>query len=395
MTHLTDPLTLFAGLSLLIWLHLVFFRGRFWRADQRLAAPGDPARRRPPVVAVVPARDEADVIGPAVAGLLLQDYPGEVRVVVVDDRSEDGTAAAARRAAEGIGAADRLTVVDGRPLPPGWVGKTWAMAQGVERAEEILPEATYVWFTDADVVHGPKTLAALVAKAEDEDLALVSLMVRLHCRDGWERLLIPAFVYFFQKLYPFPLVNDRRRRLAGAAGGCVLVNRAALRRAGGIERIRGELIDDCALGRALKSVGPIWLGLADESRCLRPYDGLGGIWRMVARSAYTQLGRSPLLLVLTLVGMVFAYLAPPLAAADGLLAGNPPAALIGAAAWMLMAFSYRPTLRLYGLSRWRALLLPVAGAFYSAMTLDSALRHLRGRGGAWKGRVYGEPARSR
>ena len=282
-------LTILAAVSLAVWLYLLFGHGGFWRADQRLDAPGDVIGAWPAVAAVVPARNEAAVIGQTLRSLLAQDYPGDLVVIVVDDESDDGTAAVAR------GAGDRVVVVGGVARPAGWVGKTWALAQGVEAAAAAAPEARYLWFSDADIEHGPGVLRALVAKAEVRRLDLVSLMARLHCASAWERLLIPAFVFFFQMLYPFRRVNDPARATAAAAGGCMLVRRAALAAAGGLDAIAGELIDDCALARALKPGGPIWLGLATESRSVRPYAGLGDIWDMVARSAYTQLRHSPML----------------------------------------------------------------------------------------------------
>lgn len=378
--------TALAALSLAIWIYLVAFHGRFWRSDQLL----DPAQPEPTgwprVVAVVPARNEADVIEQSMRSLLDQDYPGAFAVVLVDDSSEDGTGDVARALAKSHPRGERLTVVSGSPLPPGWVGKMWAVHNGVARADALAPEAPYLWLTDADIAHGPTQLRRLVAKAELEGLELVSLMVMLHCRRAWERLLIPAFVYFFQKLYPFPRINDPRDPIAGAAGGCMLVRRAALTRSGGIEAIRGAVIDDCALGRNLKKVGPIWLGLTADSHSIRPYDGLKDIWRMVARSAYDQLGYSPLALLGTVLGMVVVYLAPPAIALTTPWHGNIPAGTMAALAWLLMAWSYRPTLALYG-RPFPAATLPLAGLLYNLMTIDSALAYYRGRGGFWKGRA--------
>ncbi len=362
-----------AAFSVVVWLALLFFRGGFWRADQRLDPTPPAPRHWPDVVAVIPARNEAPTIGRAVASLLDQDYPGAFSVIVVDDDSDDGTAAAA-------GASDRLTVVSGKPLAPGWTGKLWAVHQGLERARE----AAFVLLTDADIEHPRQSLRRLVAKAEQGGLDLVSLMVKLRCETFWERLLIPAFVFFFQKLFPFSRVNDRRRPEAAAAGGCMLVRRAALERCGGIEAIRGRLIDDCALAAAIKPGGPIWLGLTQELHSLRSYRRLGEVWAMVARTAYEQLRRSPLALAGTLMGMAMVYLVPPLAA----VSGDAVAAAFGIAAWLLMIAAYQPTLRLYGLPPWHGLLLPLAALFYTLMTMDSARRQWRGQGGAWKGRSY-------
>ena len=380
-----------ATLALAAWLYLATLHGRFWRADQRLdpapPAPAPPAATAwPEIVAVIPARDEADVVGRAVASLLAQDHPGTVSVVLVDDRSADGTAEAARAAAGGD---PRLTVIEAPPLEPGWTGKLWAMNTGLGHALRAHPEARFVLLTDADIAHEPSALRHLVAKAEAERRDLVSLMVKLHCVGMWERLLIPAFVFFFQKLYPFPRVNDSGNRTAGAAGGCMLVRRTALERIGGLAPIKGELIDDCALARAIKAGGSIWLGLAEASASLRPYDGLGGIWRMVARTAFTQLRFSILLLAGTVLGMAVLYAAPPAAAVAGILAGDGTAAALGGGGWLLMAVLYRPTGRLYGRPAWEAALLPVAALLYLLMTLSSAVAHWRGRGGAWKGRTYG------
>ena len=398
--------TAIAGVSLAIWLYLVALRGGFWRADRRLdedlAAP--PAW--PAVVALVPARDEAEVIGRSVAALLAQDYPGRFRIVLVDDDSRDGTAEAARHAAGAAGAAERLSVVAARSLPSGWSGKLWALSEGLAHAETAQlagldeAEAPYLWLSDADIEHGTATLRRLVAKAEDQRLDLVSLMVALSCRGFWERLLIPPFIYFFQMLYPFAWVNDPRKGTAAAAGGCMLLRRDALARAGGFEAIKGELIDDCALARRIKDLPPaktegaegggargVWLGLTATSRSMRPYRGLGEVRRMVVRSAYTQLRHSPLLLLGTLIGLALTFLAPPLIGLSAELHGDKVAAILGFSTWSLMALSAVPTYRLYRQPVWLAAFLPLAAAFYSAMTLESALRHWRGAGGAWKGRV--------
>lgn len=375
-----------AALALAAWLGLVVGHGGFWRADQRLPAAA-PART-PSVVAVVPARDEAEVIGRSVGSLLSQHYDGPFRLVVVDDHSGDGTADLARAAADRTGAADRLLVVGAAPLPQGWAGKMWAVAQGVIKAGEVAADAEYLLLTDADIVHGDDMLARLVAKAEADRLDLVSLMVRLNCDSAAERLLVPAFVFFFQKLYPFPRVNDPASPVAGAAGGCMLVRRTALEKAGGIPAIKDAIIDDCALARRLKAGGPIWLGLTRRTVSIRRYPHLSDIWNMVARTAYTQLRYSPPLLLGTVVGMALLYLVPPLAFLSGAAMAHPWLAAWGGAAWLVMSAAYLPTLALYRLPPWRALTLPWAGLLYTLMTVDSAWRHWRGRGGAWKGRTY-------
>jgi hopene-associated glycosyltransferase HpnB len=309
-------------------------------------------------------------------------------VILVDDNSEDGTAAVAARAAADAGAAERLRIVKGVPLAEGWTGKLWAVHQGLAEAGAFAPNAAYVLLSDADIVHEPANLRRLVAHAERERRHLVSLMVKLRCESGWEKLLIPAFVFFFQKLYPFAWVNDPRRPAAAAAGGCMLIRKETLAAIGGVERIRDRLIDDCALAREIKARGPIWLGLSERTVSLRPYDRLGDVWRMVARSAFEQLNRSVLALVGTLAGMLVLYVVPPFAAVYGLAAGDAVPALVGTAAWGLMAAAYGPTIRLYGLSPAYALTLPLAGALYTLMTLDSARHYWAGSYAGWKGRSY-------
>ena len=387
--RVVDPFHIVAALAVAAWLGLLFFRGGFWRADQRLDGDGMSPDSWPLVVAVIPARDEAPTVGRAVASLLAQDYAGPFSIVVVDDASRDGTADAARAVAVGDG---RLAVVAGRPLPKGWVGKLWAMRQGLEAA---VPDATFVLFTDADIEHEPAMLRKLVAKAVGERLDLVSLMAHLRCRSPWERLLVPAFVFFFQKLYPFPMVNDPSRRPAAAAGGCMLARRHALDHAGGLEAIRRDrLIDDCALAALLKNHGPIWIGLTRRVHSLRPYDRLEELWMTVTRTAFEQLGHSWIVLLATVLAMSVVYLVPPLAVLLGLVAGDPWLGASGLAAWLMMAVAYRPTLALYGQSAASALSLPLAALMFTLMTIDSARRHGHGRGGAWKGRRYGPPMRA-
>ena len=369
----------------MLWAALLFFRGGFWRADQRLAASTQAPGRWPAVVAVVPARDEALAVGRCVASLLGQDYPGSFSLILVDDGSRDGTAERARAAAAGD---DRLSVVAGARLPPGWTGKLWAMKQGLDHGLRVSPEAAYVLFSDADIAHAPGILGRLVAKAETEGLVLASLMALLRCQSAWERLLVPAFVFFFQMLYPFPRVNDPGRPEAAAAGGCMLVRRSALADVGGLEAIRDRVIDDCALAALLKPAGAVWLGLGRCVHSLRAYERLRDIWKTVTRTAFVQLGHSPALLALTVAGMVVIYLVPPAAVLAGVGWGDWGLVSIGSAAWLLMAAAYRPTLRLYGEPGRRAFGLPVAALFYTLMTVDSARRHWRGQGSAWKGRFY-------
>lgn len=395
---MSGVLTILALVALAAWLGQLAVRGGFWKADQRLPEVPPPLASWPEVVAVVPARNEAGVIGRAVTSLLAQDYPGKLSLVVVDDRSEDTTKAEGFEAAEAAGATDRLTVVTGTALPPGWTGKMWAVEQGIRQAETI-GEASYILLTDADIEHDPSNLRRLVGKAEVERLDLVSLMVRLHCASPWERLLIPAFVFFFQMLYPFPLVNSRRSRTAAAAGGCMLVRANALAQAGGIEAIRSAIIDDVALARMLKGQrrqekeGAIWLGLTELVKSIRPYDTLSEIWAMVARTAYTQLNYSWLLLIGTVLGMALLFLVPPAVTLLGAAIGDKPVMLIALISWLAMANAYWPTLKLYEQPALAALLLPLAALLYTVMTVDSARRHAQGQGGAWKGRTYSHDTR--
>jgi hopene-associated glycosyltransferase HpnB len=376
------------------WLYLVLGRGGFWRGRERdsaLARPGDEGIAAwPRVIAIIPARDEAACIGTTIRSLLRQDYPGPLAIILVDDGSADETAEVARRAGVETGAADRLTIVRGTDLPPGWTGKLWAMRQGVTEAENGPKPPDFLWFSDADIAYAPGVLRRLVAGAVARGTVLTSLMVKLRCESAAERLLIPAFVFFFQKLYPFAFVNDRGRRTAAAAGGCMLVRRAALAKAGGLEAIRGALIDDCALGALMKRQGPIWLGLTEDAQSLRAYPGISDIRRMVARSAYAELDYSPARLAGAVAGMTLVYLTPPLLT----VFATGAAQALGAAAWALMALAYQPTLHLYRLNPLWGLALPAIAAIYTGFTVDSAVQHWQGRGGAWKGRVQGHVSRS-
>jgi hopene-associated glycosyltransferase HpnB len=367
-------------LALLIWCGLILFHGRYWQAGPILPPAPDGARF-PAVDVVVPARDEAPVIAAAIGSLTRQILPGAVvRVILVDDGSTDGTAALAQAAARD--GAYPLTVVTSAPKPPGWSGKLWAVAQGL-----AVSTADLVLLTDADIAHEPDHLARLVAKAEAEDLDLVSEMVLLHCESAAERALVPAFVYFFQLLYPFAQVGDPRNRMAGAAGGTVLIRRRALDRIGGIAAVRGALIDDVALGRAVKhSGGRIWLGHTARARSIRLYPEFRDIWAMIARTAYVQLGFSPVKLGGTVFGMALVWLLPPAAA---ILAHGMPR-WFGLAAWLIMAGSFLPSLARYRLSPLWALFLPLIALFYMAATIGSALNHMRGRSVMWKNRVYAD-----
>jgi hopene-associated glycosyltransferase HpnB len=416
-----------AVLAAMAWVYLLAGHGGYWRTDQRLPRAGSRAGDKPnggrlrggrpdgdrpgggwpSVVAVVPARNEADVLPLTLPSLLAQDYPGEFSVVLVDDGSTDGTTAAAAALGRDATAVGRgatvlgggpagegpLRVVVGSPVPPGWAGKVWAMAQGAEAAGTC----DFVLFTDADIAFTPDALAALVRAAQADRRDLVSQMALLRADTGWERLIVPAFVYFFAQLYPFRRVNRPGGRTAAAAGGCMLVRREVLAAAGGLERIRAARIDDVALGRLLKlppARARCWLGFTGDVRSRRPYPRLAGLWDMVARSAYTQLRYSPALLAATVVGLLWLYAVPPVAAIAGLagLAARGGAAAgwcaaAGLAGWAIMAATYLPVLRLYRLSPLRAPGLPLTALLYAAMTVDSARRHHAGRGGEWKGRT--------
>jgi hopene-associated glycosyltransferase HpnB len=377
---------LLAALALAIWLYLLLGRGGFWLSserDDRKVAPAGSNGPLPTVAIVIPARDEADGVGACIGSLVQQDYAGEWIIVLVDDGSSDGTAAIARRAAAAAGAERRLNVVTGAALPGGWTGKLWAVKQGIDAAIRMAPAAEYLLLSDADIVYAPDTLTALAARARAGGLVLTSLMVKLRCESLAERALIPAFIFFFEMLYPFAWINRPRAATAGAAGGCMLVRADTLKQAGGIGAIRNALIDDCTLARALKARGPIWLGLTQRAHSIRPYPGLQDIRRMVARSAYAQLRYSPLILTGVVAGMGITYLAPPLIALFG--AGWPR--IMGLAAWLLMAVAFQPTLRFYRLSPLWGIALPAIAFCYTLFTLDSALQYARGKGGLWKGRV--------
>ena len=397
-------MTTLAGLALLVWLYLLLAHGKFWQAGPILApAPSVSTARGaastasgaaqntswlglagppttspaalPAVTIVVPARDEAQVIETTLRSLLAQDYPGPYRVILVDDGSTDGTGALARALND-----PRLHVLDGTPPPAGWSGKLWAVSQGIAEADE----AELILLTDADITHDPRHLSALVAQAECHDLDLVSEMVALACDSLAERALVPAFVYFFQLLYPFAWANDPLRATAAAAGGTILIRRRALARIGGIAAVRGALIDDVALARAVKRGGRIWLGHSALARSVRPYPNFADIWRMIARTAFVQLHFSVLLLIATTLGMALTFLVGPFAA----LHANGLARLCGWLAWVGMAASYLPTLGRFGRSPLWAVLLPAVALFYMAATIGSAIDHYRGRGVRWKQRAY-------
>ena len=371
---------LIGAIPVVIWTYLLTARGAFWRLPPRLEPLPAPPQRR--VVVLIPARNEAALIGAAVTSLARQPFDGFVQLVVIDDASTDETGAAAAAAAAASGAASRLTVIRGAPLPRGWTGKLWALSQGVAAAAQFDPD--YLLFTDADVCHGPRSLATLVAIAEGGQRDLVSYMVRLSTARFAERLLIPAFVFFFFKLYPPAWVAAPARRTAAAAGGCLLIRPRALARIGGLEAIRSRIIDDCALARAVKdSGGRVWLGLARDSRSLRSYDSFAGIGAMISRTAFAQLDHSWLLLAVTLAGLFLTYLLPTVL----LFANDNVARWLGFGALLLMSWCYLPMIRFYELSPLWSVGLPAVAAFYLGSVIHSAVQHARGRGGRWKGRM--------
>ncbi|WP_030685923.1 glycosyltransferase [Streptomyces globisporus] len=385
-----STLAWFSIVSLAVWSWLLLGQGFFWRTDQRL-----PRGRRPPperwprVAVVVPARDEAEVLPMSLPSLLAQDYPGDAEVLLVDDGSTDGTGKLAVELAGRDGGLPLTVVSPGEP-EPGWTGKLWALRHGMALARARGPE--FLLLTDADIAHEPDSLRRLVAAAVGDDLDLVSQMARLRVASAWERLVVPAFVYFFAQLYPFRWINRARPLATAAAGGCVLLRTETAVAADVPEAIRQAVIDDVSLARAVRRAGGrIWLGLAERVDSVRPYPGLGELWRMVARSAYAQLRHNPLLLVGTVAGLVLVYLVPPVALVAGVRSGDAVAAWAGGGAWAVMAGTYVPMLRYYRQPLWLAPLLPFTAFLYLLMTVDSAVRHYRGRGAAWKGRTYARP----
>jgi hopene-associated glycosyltransferase HpnB len=371
---------LFGFIPAAIWIYLLLGRGFFWLARERDDRDGPPGEmeRWPSVVAVVPARNEADVLHTSLGSLLQQNYPGSFRIILVDDQSDDGTGDAARA----FGRTDRLEVLEGAPRPAGWTGKLWAMHQGVAKANENS-HPDYVWLTDADISHTPDNLRRLVYRAETGKLVLTSQMAKLTCQTAAEHFLIPAFVFFFEMLFPFSFVNNPHDKTAAAAGGCMLAHNDALEAAGGIQAIRHEIIDDCALGRRMKALGPVWLGLTNRAVSLRPYHLVSVMGHMVSRSAYAQLGYSPLMLAGTAIGMLFLYVAAPFVS----LFGWGISQMAGWFTWMAMAVAYQPMLRFYRLSPLWGFAMPAIGAVYAVFTIQSALQHWRGQGGMWKGRA--------
>jgi hopene-associated glycosyltransferase HpnB len=373
--------TFIAVLPLAIWLYLFFARGNFWQIHEEDVEP-TPLERWPRVVAIVPARNEAETIGRAATSLAKQDYPGQFSAIVVDDHSDDGTADLARKAASECNATEKISVLSARELPPGWTGKVWATNEGVTEAARKAP--AYFWLTDADIIHAPSTLRRLVCEAERDSLDLSSLMVFLRVHTFPERLLIPAFLYFFLTVYPPNWVSNVKSRAAAAAGGCILLRRAALERVGGMAAVRSEIIEDCALSRALKrDGGKIRLGLTRSSVSLRGYQGFAGIRDLIARVAFTQLRYSFMVLLGALAGLFVTYLLPWV-----LFFAFPGQAWLAVDTTIaMMAASFAVTVKFYGLSWPWALTLPIAALFYGYATCVSAVRYWLGRGGQWKGRA--------
>lgn len=370
--------TWIGALSTCIWAYLLAARGRFWRMTSASTDLKLPSPSPPHIAVVVPARNEADVVGWSIQSLVEQDYVGRLHIFVVDDHSSDETASVVRKAAAHKD--ERLTVISARPLPAGWTGKMWALAQGVEQAADFNP--AYFLFTDADIVHSPDSITSLVARAQRDKLDLVSMMVLLQCSSLAERALIPAFVFFFFMLYPPEWVSNPKCGTAAAAGGDILVRTEALARIGGIAAIRNELIDDCALARKIKQNGRVWLGLTPNTCSIRGYQTFGSVGRMISRTAFYQLRHSVWLLVATILGLAITYLAPAIVAFFGGWA-----TLWGGTAWLLMSAAFWPTLRFYSRSLFWAPLLPFVALFYMGATIHSAVRYWLGRGGEWKGRA--------
>ena len=382
-------------ISLLIWLYLFFFHGRFWRLRDILVPPRGRTPTAPARVAVIiPARNEVEVIARSVGSLLRQAGAHAIDIIVVDDGSNDGTAEAALRAASLSGRERQVTVLPGRPLIAGWSGKLWAVEQGIEQARAGQLHPDFFLFTDADIEHAPENVSTLVEIARHGGYDLASFMVRLHCQTFAERALIPAFVFFFLKLYPPSWIANPRYKMAGAAGGSILIRPEALQRAGGIASIRGEVIDDCALARRVKdSGGKIWLGMTGGTRSIRPYGSFSEVGRMISRGAFNQLRHSFWMLLMAIVGLTMAYLLPPVLLLLGLFHGQWPLVALGASAWLLMAICFSPMVRFYRLNPLWNLVLPLVAIFYMGATVYSALKFWSGSGGEWKGRIQ-DPARN-
>lgn len=386
MTWLT-ALMILNGLACLIWLYLLFFNGWFWLAGEKLENKIAARDEWPEIIAVIPARNEADTIGAVLKSHLETDYPGRFSVIVIDDQSEDETGSIIRAFD-----AENVHIIEGKPLPEGWSGKLWAVHNGLMAVDKIAPDAGYVLLSDADIMHEPHTLRRLLQKAVSEKRALVSVMAHLDARGLWGSLLMPAFIFFFQKLYPFPLTNSIRKNTAGAAGGCMLVERQALHDIGGVAYIRGDLIDDCAFAAAIKGKTgkrrSIWLGFDRGVISLRDNRKFASIWNMVTRTAYTQLGYSPLVLLGVTLGMILTYLIAPISFLTFPFHGSMVVLALASASWLASIIAYAPTLIRYHKSLFLAILLPFTVVIYLVMTIASAIKHWYGSGGSWKGRTY-------
>jgi len=373
-------------IALGVWLYLLFGRAFFWLGRPSEEIPN--SLHSAVIGVIVPARNEAAVIDQTITALVQQDYSGYFQVFLVDDHSEDATRSLARKAAQSAGQNQRLTIIQAPELPDGWTGKLWALENGIRSALEVFPDIEYFLLTDADILHPPRSLSRLLARMEAGSLngrpySLVSLMARLHCRSFVERLMIPAFVYFFQMLYPFRRCNNPKDRIAAAAGGVMLLDRRSLEQIGGLVSIRGALIDDCALAAAVKQQGRIWIGLSSDITSVRPYTGVADIWRMIARTAFTQLRYSTPFLIGAILAMLVTFLAPPLL----LFSPSREVAGLGAASWLIMAGTFWPTIRFHRLNPLWALVLPLSALIYMGATVDSARRFWRHKGGEWKGRI--------
>jgi hopene-associated glycosyltransferase HpnB len=376
-------LQLLASGAVIIWFLLIFFRGQFWRADQYLPNIRTPLKKPPEIVIIIPARNEERTIDQCILSLLQQDYKGVMSIIVINDNSNDNTFKVVLTASQGH---NNVHLINGTKTPSDWTGKIWALAQGIVLAKKNFRHAKYFLFTDSDILHHPENLTELTNKAVNESLALVSLMAKLRCTSVWETLLIPAFIFFFQKLYPFALVNNPKNPVAAAGGGCMLVNCQYLEKVGGLEAIKTAVIDDCALAILLKQFNPIWIGLTQSTKSLREYQSLFDISRMVSRTAFVQLKYSPLNLFGAIMGMLIIYIIPLISVLVGVLSKEISLCILGLVGWIVMFFAYIPTLTLYNRPIWEASLLPISALFYSAMTVISAWQYMFGKAPTWKGR---------
>ncbi|MBX9709971.1 MAG: glycosyltransferase [Xanthobacteraceae bacterium] len=389
---LSSPSFILASLALAIWVYLLLGRGGFWLTPKYDDLQPQPASQAwPAIVAVVPARNEADSIADSVTSILQQPYPGALSMVLIDDQSSDGTAELARKAAASISASDRLSVLEGRELPSGWTGKMWAVQQGLDLVASWPKQPQFVLLTDADIVYSGDVVMRLVARAQGENLAMASIMAKLRCESFAERFLIPAFIFFFEMLYPFSWVARADCSTAAAAGGCILARWDALQGIGGIQSIRGSLIDDCALGARLKTQGSVWLGLSHHVLSVRPSERISQVGRMISRSAFAQLRYSVTILIGVMAAMALVFLVPVALT----ICGDGINRLFAGASWLLMALAFQPTLRYYEQSPLWGLALPAIASAYMVFTINSAYQHFRGRGGMWKGRVQANVSRSR